>query len=310
MGSAVERAAANLRHAVGVLRGGVGLWWRSFRVHRGFQNAGAISYFAILSSIPFLVLLLAAFGFVVHLLGPRYGSEEHVIGLLVRTVHDMAPFVASDVETRLRSIVQAREAIGIVGGVFLFLGSSMVFGAAESALQDIFGSRRTHLLVSRLFFFLFFAGMAVLLVGLHILVVIVGSWTHALDEDTLLGIIGRYPPLDWLFSFVVLGGGFAVVVAYFARRRIRPFALLAGASLFYALFALSRWAFSWYIESFARFDIAYGSLATLVTGFVWVYYGSLVFLLSVEFLRILDERARRRSPRVDDSRPATDPAAE
>lgn len=292
MAGAWVGALGTIRAGFGWFGRGVWTWFEEFLRHRGFQHAAAMSYFAALSFIPMLVLLVAGFGFVVHLLGPEFGSEERILRVIYRAVDDIAPFAQDIVHMRLRSLVQAREAIGMVGGAFLFLGSSLVFGATETALKEIFERKPKKLLLSRLLFFLFLAAVGTLLISLHVLRVIIGSWIEAIGEHSILEALTAWPALDWLVSFLILGGGFVIMVVYFGHRRLKAQALFGGAALFYALFSLSRWVFSLYIEHIARLDVAYGSLATLLTGFIWVFYGATVFLLSAEFVRLFDRRLR------------------
>jgi YihY family inner membrane protein len=259
----------------------------------GFQHAAAIAYFATLSTVPFCVLLAAGFGFLVHALGPRYGSEERFLELMVRALHDLAPFLADEVATRLRAVVEARQAIGLVGGGVLFLSAGLVFEALGAALRELFGvPKPRHFLLSHLVFFVFLAGVAALGGALYLALVVADWWLAARGDPGLLALLAGYRVLDWGVSFLVVGGGFAAVVAWFSRTRLRPLAVLAGAGMFFALFEASRALFGWYVEHVARFDLLYGSLATLMVGIVWIYYGALVFMLSAAAVLLLDRRLR------------------
>lgn len=258
---------------------------REFAQRRGFQHAAAISYFALLSIIPFFVLLVAGFGFVIQWIGPRYGSEAELVEIVTRAVRDIAPFLADEVAARLQAIIHARDAIGVVGAVFMFLAASLVFEAIETALKEVFGRSKSHFLVSRVIFFVFFAGLAVLILVLYMGLAIGSSWVSALGDESLAALVHRYRFLDELVSLSIVVGGFAIVVSYFAQRRIRLQALAYGSLLFYALFQASRWLFGAYIEHFARFDLVYGSLATIMIGVVWIYYSATVFLLAAVFMR-------------------------
>jgi len=291
---------------------GLRTWFEEFLRHRGLQHAAAMSYFALLSFVPLLILLVAAFGFVVHLLGPQFGSEERVLALIYRAADDVAPFAGEVVRERLKHLVEARETIGVVGAGFLFLGASLVFGATETALKEIFERKPQRLLLSRALFFVFLAALAFVLITLHLIRTVLGSWVKAVGDRPILDLIHAWPALDWIVSFLILGGGFVVMVVYFGHRRLRPLALLGGAALFYGLFTLSRWLFTLYVAYVADLDVAYGSLATLVTGIIWVFYAATVFLLAAEFVRLCDRRLRlhRAAPAPVPHRRASDPPSE
>lgn len=292
---------------------GLRTWFEEFMRHRGFQHAAAMSYFAVLSFVPLLVLLVAAFGFIVHLLGPQFGSEERILRVIYRAADDLAPFAGEIVRERLRHLVEAREAIGVVGGAFLLVGASLVFGATETALKEVFERKPQRLLLSRALFFVFTGALALLLIALHVLRVIVGSWIEAVGDRSILDMIHAWPAVDWIVSFLILGGGFVVMVVYFGHRQLKPLALFGGAALFYGLFSLSRWVFSLYVQYIAELDVAYGSLATVVTAFIWVFYGATIFLLSAEFVRLCDRRLRIHAgehPDEQHHRRETDPPEE
>jgi len=214
---------------------------RVFRDGRGFQHAAAISYFAVLSLLPFLVLLVAAFGFVVAFLSPRYGSEQPILEMITRALQDLAPFLAAEVTERLRAVIHARDALGVVGLVFLLGTASLVFEAIETAVREILRSPRTrHALVARVLFLALFAGVSLLLSVVGALLAVVRSWLAHSDDASLLAWVGRYRFVDWPVSVGLLASLFAAVVGHVSRshRAWRP--VLAGAGVFLGLFALSR----------------------------------------------------------------------
>jgi len=269
---------------------------RTFQVFtdgRGFQHSAAISYFAVLSLLPFLVLLVAAFGFVVTFLSPSSGSEEPLLEVNSRALQDLAPFLVERITTRLRSVIQARDALGLVGLVVLLCAASLVFEAIETATREILGSPRTRpRLLSRLLFLALFTGVFLGVAVVGVLLAIVRSWLAISDDATIAALVTRYRFLDWALSVAFLTSLFVGIVAHVSRRHRSIGPLLAGAAVFLGLFALSRLAFGVYVERFARFDLVYGSLATIVIGLVWIYYVSLVFLLAVAVVRVVGESAR------------------
>jgi len=261
-----------------------------FLRHRGLQNSAMIAYFATLSVIPFFILLVAVTGLALHLLGPHYGSENELLGLIQRALQDFSPRIATQVMPRLKALLSARSTIGIVGFVFLFFGAGLVFEALESSLRSIFNPKgKRHFLFSRVLFFLFFAGLGFLLVVLYFLLVVTKPWLHAFGHTSMLELLSQYRILDFGVSLLLLAGGFIILVSHFSFIRMKARALFFGGLLFFLLFESSRAVFSYYIEHFARFDWVYGSLATVMIGAIWVYYSAMIFLFCAEFARVLHE---------------------
>jgi YihY family inner membrane protein len=270
-----------------------------FSEARGFQHAAAISYFAVLSLLPFLILLVATFGFVATFLGSRSGSEESLLEMIARALQDLAPFLVDQVTARLRSVIQARDALGLVGVVVLLVTASLVFEAIETAAREILRAPRTrHVLLARALFLALFAGVSLLVAIAGVLLALVRSWLAVSDDASLVTLVARYRFLDWAVSVGLLASLFVGIVAYVSREHRARWPLAGGALVFLALFALSRFAFGVYVERFARFDLVYGSLATIVIGLVWIYYVALVFLLAVAVVRVLGEETSARAEEV------------
>ena len=76
------------------------------------------------------------------------GGDSEIANLLLQIVIAIRDNFLQHLHTLLE-LVQAREAIGLVGVGFLFLGSSLVFGATETALKEIFERKPKKLLVAR-----------------------------------------------------------------------------------------------------------------------------------------------------------------
>ena len=266
--------------------------FHGFFLHGGMRNAAMIAYFASLSLIPFFVLLMAMVGLVLHLLGPRYGSEQELLGLIQRALTDFSPRIAEQVMSRIQELITARNTIGVVGFVFLFFGAGLVFQAIETSLRTVFSpQKKRHVLFSRILFFLFFAGLGFLLVVVYFLMVMTKPWLAAFGHQSLLEVLSHYRILDMGASLGLLAGGFMVIVSHFSFTRLKLKALFSGGLLFFLLFEAARAVFSYYIGHFARFDWLYGSLATVMIGAIWVYYSSVIFLFCAEFSRAVHELA-------------------
>ncbi|MBM4353493.1 MAG: YihY/virulence factor BrkB family protein [Deltaproteobacteria bacterium] len=261
-----------------------------YRADDCMRSAAAISYYALLSLLPFLILILSALGFVMHALGADYSSQEEFIQSVFETTGHVLPFIKEDLAQRLRELIDARGAMGIVGLVALALTSSLVFGAIEDALNRIFGVNGSrHLLVSKLLFIGFIGSLGVFAVTSHYVLVFADSFAAA---------AGGRPLHEYLYTNVLFGKllayagtlvGFLGLVTYFCRRRLRFKYLVVGASLFFLLFELAKWVFSFYLEHIAQLSTLYGSLSTFVVLIVWTFYTICIFLASVVVVKVLND---------------------
>jgi membrane protein len=164
-------------------------------------------------------------------------------------------------------------------------------------------------LLARLLFLALFAGISLLLAVVGALVAVVRSWLAISDDASIVALVGRYRFLDWAVSVALLASLFVAIVSHVSQQHRVRAPLLAGTLVFLGLFALSRWAFGVYVERFARFDLVYGSLATVVVSLVWIYYVALAFLLAVAVVRVVGESsagAEQVGPDPDEGGPLLD----
>jgi membrane protein len=260
-----------------------------FRQDECLKSAAAISYFALLSFLPFLVMILSALGFLLFFVGSEYASEEEFLDMLLKTTEQVLPFGREDLAERVRELIENRGTMGIVGVAALLLTSSLVFGATEDAIRRIFELRKgRNLVVSKLLFVAFVAAVGVFL--------IIGHYVFVL-ADSFVTAAGLRPLHEFLYSSVVLGKlvayvgtaiAFSALLSYFCRRRIHPPYLLAGATVFFVLFEAAKWVFHLYLQYVAQFSTLYGSLSSFMVLTVWTLYTVMIFLFSAEIVRVLD----------------------
>jgi membrane protein len=280
-------------HAVRVGRESVD----EFRRADGVRHAAAISYFALLSFLPFLVMTLSALGFVLAALGRGYGSQEEFIHAILDATREAIPFWHEDLAARVRELMGAREAMGIVGAVALILTSSLVFSALESALNRIFDvTRNRHMVKSKLIFVGFVATLGVFTVIAHYVVVFIDSFIAAAGGKPLYEYVYATALSGKLLAYAGTVLAFVALIKYFCRRRIRLAHLWIGATLFFILFEAAKYLFSLYLEYVAQFSALYGSLSTVMVLVIWTFYTVAIFLLCTSVVKRLYEDDPRRRP--------------
>ena len=59
-------------------------------------------------------------------------------------------------------------------------------------------------------------------------------------------------------------------------------------------YEVMKWGFGLYVTSIANYSSAYGNLATLIVLLFWIYYASVVFVLSGEVAQVYTMRKARK----------------
>lgn len=268
---------------------------RGFARDDGMIMAAAISFYAILSLIPFMLLLMSIAGFVLNNLGDDYASRQALFAQLATTVRAVMPFVDEDFITRLRGLISLRGTYGITGITALLITSGLVFRTLELAFARIFKTRRRRSMVtSQLLFMLFLLALGLVFMLVHYLGVIteslftareIGPWKQ-LEE-----ILSEYMPLRLVATLLIGTLVFLVLLKYFTKERIRLKYLMLGGLVFSLAWMLAVRLFAYYLQNVARFSLLYGSLATLAVVVVWMFYSACVLLLCAEFTFVLQKES-------------------
>lgn len=264
-----------------------------------FTQAGALSYYTLLSFAPFLLLLIA-------LVGVVYGEDAakgEIVGRLSGLVGADAAKVSQDV------LAHAHESGGgvlsaIVGGAFLLAGATTAFGQLQGALNKIWGVEPAYsglwgTLRARLLGFLLILTIGAAVVALLIASSVIAALASMPGVD---GLPGLWRLGDLVASFAVMTALFAVLYKLLPDATIRWRDVGIGAALTSLLFAIGRWAIGLYLGR-ASVGSAYGAAGSVVVLMAWVYYSTLIVLFGAELTQVY---ARRYGCGIVGDTPATE----
>jgi membrane protein len=248
---------------------------------RGHRSAAQISFFAILSFIPLVLLLAAAFG----LLFDDGAVRERII----QTVFDNLPLASASDRPRLeRSVGDALDQAGNLGvftTLLLIAAASGVMGALRHSINEAWDIEQRPPLLKRkaLDVALVLGGTSIL--ALSVSLTVTHRLAEVLDDEAgggwllaaLLEVVGETLP----FVFTALGLLFLYRVLPMNREPLRdiwPGALVAALGL-----TLVKVALELYFEQLADFGAIYGSLGALMALLIFVYAAANVVVFGAEF---------------------------
>jgi membrane protein len=261
-----------------------------------FFLAGGIAFNVLVAAVPFLLLLVSIFGFVLGAMvdNPQEAAVEYVFTILPPS---------GEVETWTRAFVE--EAVGgatrfgLLGLILFIWFSTRLIGSLRAAMRAIFDLREDRGIIAGKIFdaqMVIVAG-TLFLVNTGITVVLEAVQTHGVE---LLGVGGgRMEALRsaWaqLLALAFIFLMFVLIYRYLPARRT-PWRIALVAATFTAVaWEVLKGAFAWYVANFAQHATMYGALATLVLLVFWIYYSAVVFILGGEVGQVYDlYRIRRR----------------
>jgi membrane protein len=190
---------------------------KGFQINQGLLLAGAVAYYALLSIVPLLILIVIALSQLI--------DQNILLATLNRALEYVVPGESKAVVTELRSFLDHREVIGWVLFITMLFFSSLGFKVLESAISVIFTHRvehsKRHILVSLLvlpFGYIFFIS-AMLFLGTFLIVdlmaigsehiVILGhSWSLGGFSRWLIyiaGVFGEILLISSIYYFMPVG---------------------------------------------------------------------------------------------------------
>lgn len=235
---------------------------KAFRANQGMLLAGALAYYALLSIVPLLILVVIGLSHLVDQ-GVLLESLAHLLEWLV-------PGQAKAIVRELTNFLAHRAVIGWVLLCTMIFFSSLAFTVLENAMSVIFVHRvtihRRHFLISALlpYCYSLSLGLGVLLVTL------VSSALQAVGADSIdafgwhVSLVGASRVLLYLFG--VAGEIFVLTSIYLVIPVGRPtFShALVGAIAAALLWEATRHVLVWYFATLSQVSVVYGSLTTAI----------------------------------------------
>ena len=262
-----------------------------------FFLAGGIAFNILLGAIPFLLLLISIFGYVLEarLPDPQAAAVEYISGILPES-----EAVVEWTTALIDQVVRERGRFGVLGILLLIWVSTRLIGSLRSALRAVFDIREDRGIVAGK---IFDAKMVVVagtlfLANTTITIALEAVQTYGIE---LLGLTESGEIL-WLQAMTaqVLAYGFiflmfVLIYRYLPARRI-PWRIALVASTFTTVvFELLKSVFAWYVAEIASYQTAYGTLASLIILVFWIYYSAAVFVIGGEVGQVYElHRIRRR----------------
>ncbi|MCL4558274.1 MAG: YihY/virulence factor BrkB family protein [Deltaproteobacteria bacterium] len=253
------------------------------------SHAAALSFYVVLSIIPLLFVLVSIGSYIVGTTGSFFA---YIVSILRHFIPDVSPAIIGDVH----NLLEKRNAIGIIGFVFLLFSSDLAVLEAKRSLDVIFKleKRRNPLFIKgKSMFVILLSG---LLVSFLFIITPVFGVLIKLDLPVLsrtLYIIATIMS-SRIFAFLMVLLLFSAAYSFLPSKKIDgEYSMMAGA-ITAVLWTITRVMFSWYLAHHSNINIVYGSLAAIVVTILWVYYTSLIFLFSAEFVSSVRERRERQ----------------
>ena len=264
--------------------------------------ASALSFDVILTSIPFLVLLLAVVGSLVQ---HQIATERLDVAELLRRVMPATAGAGAGgdavrhVEDVLTQVVATRGRLTLIGLPSFLYFSTRLFGGLRAALNDVFDTdeKRPWPLAKLL---------DLLLVILTGMLLLMSALLPAFEARTMSGLTEGFW-LEWLYrlSLEIVAFGFSTALFLFVfkllpSRRIAWRTAIVAAVFCALAFELAKRLYALYVSNFVTLDrlASNANAGAFFLLILWIYYTNCVFLIGGEIAAVYDLARMRRAQQV------------
>ena len=254
---------------------------REFGTDQCTDLAAALTYYAVLSLFPALVVMVSLLGV--------FGQGRRTTDAVLQLAGDLGP--GSAIETLRKPVEQLVESpsagfalvVGVLGALWSASGYVGAFGRAMNRIYEIDEGRPVWKL-RPLQLLITLAGL-IMAAAVAFMLAISGPIASALGNALGVGgaaltvwHIAKWPVI---LVFVIL----AVATLYYATPNIRQpkFRWISiGAGLAIVIWALASVAFGFYVGHFSSYNKTYGALAGVIVFLLWLWITNLALLFGAE----------------------------
>ena len=255
---------------------------KAFRANQGLLLAGAVAYYALLSIIPLLILLVIALS--------HFVDQAELLTTLARALEWVAPGQSQAVLEELLMFLEARTALGWILLATMLVFSSLAFTVLEGAMSVIFMHRlavqKRHFLISAMipFGYILFLGLA-MVVG-----TLIQASLEAIGQESIV-ILGYAWSLGGISAFLLYAIGVLIEIILIASiYLVMPFGRLSlrhamiGGTTAGILWEVIRHGLVWYFGTISTVSVVYGSFTSVIVVLLTFEIGATLLLLGAQVI--------------------------
>ncbi len=249
---------------------------RGFLENRLTLRAAALTYYSVLSVVPFLAFAFA----VLKGLGAYNGFVSGTVQPYLQRTFGGSPTLLSAMQTILHFVDRTNvSTLGVVGLCTLVYTSVSLISSVEAALNEVWGARAARPFLRQL------TDYVTLLVTTPILVLVATTFATAAQSSHLVellrGLLGIGQLIDFLLRFtsiVVVGMALFAIYEILPNVHVRPASALLGAVVSALLWQALLIAHVQFQMGVAGYNALYSVMGAIPIFLVWMYLSWLIVL--------------------------------
>lgn len=258
-----------------------------------YMYSAQASFYIIISSIPFIMMLLSLAKFILPV------SESDIVIIASSFLPEIVlPSFENIIHEIFYKVSGSVISISAISSIWT---ASRGIQAIERGTRNVYHSPRRKTVFLDIFASFLYTFLFIIIMILYLTVFVFGnSIINFLDLQSGVWhfIFSRTGWIKWIFSLLLLILSFSLLYMAFSGKKLHLKNHIHGAIFTTFAWMLFSFLFSYYIENFANYSYIYGSLAAIVLIMLWVYSCMIIFLVGGEInMSILVSREKRRQKR-------------
>jgi membrane protein len=255
---------------------------KQFKKNQGLLLAGAVAYYALLSVVPLLILLVIALSHVV--------DQALLLATLGRYLEWLVPGQSKAIVGELHDFLANRDVVGWLLLVTMLFFSSLAFTVLENAMSVIFLHRilvkKRRYIVSAVLPYVY-----ILCLGLGtLLVTLVSGSLQAIGQESveLFGHVWSLKGVSGVLLYLLglVGEIFVLSSVYMVMPvgRLSWWHAFIGGATAALLWEITRHVLVWYFNTLSQVNVVYGSLTTAIIVLFSLEIGATLLLLGAQVI--------------------------
>jgi len=226
--------------------------------------AASLSFFTIFSILPIIALLIAIIS--------SFQEFESYIEIFINYIFDVInPTHSADIVEALKNYISNSNKLGWLGIIYMLFVFIMFFKDYEYIVNKIHKSKRKSIHFSFIFYSLYLVMLPIIYAALNVVM--------AFYDNNLLNNLFSY-----LFGWLI----FYSLFKYSVNRHIEDKAALISSLVTLITLSITKNLFVYYVIYNKTYTTIYGSLATLLFTFFWIYISWIIYLYGIKMCHTLN----------------------
>lgn len=277
----------------------IDFWWDDC-----FTHAASISFFALMSLFPLLIIVISA-------LFSIFGTNDDVSRNIVPFLKTFFPHIDQSIIKEIKRLSGVKGFSDAMNAALFLWMAIQVFYSIEYAVNIAFKTKkpRTFIYTTTIsVFMVFFSGILYLFsIGITSLTKILK--TAKIDligipyiEISINFLFIHDTIINYLIPFLLVFLSLVWLYKFLPSKTVKINDAVSGAFLTAILWEAAKHIFTWYVGEIADYKSLYGSLTTIIVFLLWIYYSAsillfgaeVVFNLGTPFQAVSGKRNRRK----------------